>query len=376
MDAVFSLLANSMGGVFGGPRKARTTNIIASPHHHNGDRAPLLSNGKESLRKASFPQAADRHIRSSRHEVGPESYAKMDQQRNFSEIYDHDVTAVPAKKFDFEAFGAVPNGWVKSTSRLPQAFLFAGSTCMVIEREEESADGVPTIELRVLVALSEAAVDLQRAKWLCRRPGFNAEAAYLCHLCRSRECKASGSVVLEFDYPRGESLADVLSQEQQLSDAEVRVLVHQLMKLVVFAANKPLRLLGFIDPSMVFLNEQRELMKFVPLGCLLSYSGAKAATYQAVESGADWALAPEVKRAVLTNDRSLEQDMDIAIITDAYAVSVLALRALGQRRVDDKGIEIDIPDLAHDMLKKALHSDPEWRLSAEAALSHPWIAQH
>lgn len=315
-----------------------------------------------------------------RYDKSDSSYRKLDLDSRMCLELDEETTAL--NKFDFEAFGTVPTGWVRSTARVPDGFLYVGGSATVIEREvEDDALATAPRDKRVLLALSDAAVDMQRAKWLSRRPGFNAEAAMLCHLWRFKECKAAGVVVFEFDFPRGVSLSERLAEGRQLSHARVQALCRSLLKLVTSLGPAPLRLLGFIDASMVFLSAEDSMEALVPLGCLLSFRGAQTAVFQASQRKEDFCLAPELKMAMVTKDRSLVTDLDMASVTDAYAIAVLALRALGQERMDGADMKVtiqgqtDIPPLARDMLQKALHHEPDWRLSGDAALSHPWLRE-
>ena len=114
-------------------------------------------------------------------------------------------------KFDFEASGAIGKYWIKSGVSAPAGFLLIGGDAIVIERHPDSD---PTVlgQQRVLLALPELAVDMKRARWLSRRGGFSAEAAHLCHLWRCVELKAFGKVILEFGFPKGEPLCDVLQR--------------------------------------------------------------------------------------------------------------------------------------------------------------------
>jgi len=291
---------------------------------------------------------------------------------------DNGIVSFFGIKYDFEAFGMVPQGWVRSTTRVPDAFLYAGGDACVIEKEvqEQSAeDTLPRRERRVVMALPELAVDLKRAKWLSRRPGFTADAASLCHLKRVKECKATGSVVIEFDYPHGVPLSEIL-ESRKLDEGSVQSLVRSLLKLVTSLGPAPLRLLGFIDSSMIFLNLQDALEAMVPLGCLLSFEGAMSTMFQAIQQhGCDVALAPELKTAMIKKDASVMTALDRACITDTYAIGIIALRALGQQRVDGGKniIQIELPPLARDLLQKVLHNEPDWRLAGEAALDHPWL---
>jgi hypothetical protein len=280
------------------------------------------------------------------------------------------------KKFDFEAFGTIPSGWRISAARVPDAFAIVGGSAIVIEKasEEQSQSGAPPPDRRVLLALPDAAVDLQRAKWLSRRPGFTAEAASLCHLRRVKEVKASGSVVVDFDYPRGVPLTEVL-QSRPLNDVSALHLMRNLLRLVTCLGPSPLRLLGLIDVSMVFLNSKDSLEALIPLGCLLSFVGIRAAFFKEFQRNCDPPWPPELKKAVVQNNEGFVTDLDRAPVTDSYAIAVIALRALGQQRVDGKDIQVEVSPLARDMLQKALHHEPEWRLSGVAALSHPWLKE-
>jgi len=181
-------------------------------------------------------------------------------------------------------------------------------------------------------------------------------------------------VVFEFAYPRGQPLSELLKDGRPLSIDKAQLLLYRLLALVTTATFEPLRLSGFIHPSMVYLDPEDNLQAVVPLGCLLTFIGVKANLLQVVQAGQEWALAPEVKCAVLTQNVWILSDVDMATITDSYAVALLVVRALGQDFFDrNKGVQVDVPEIARDMLVKVLHHESEWRLSGRGALNHPWM---
>lgn len=283
------------------------------------------------------------------------------------------------RKFDFEGHGAIRDGWVKSTTLAPHGFVLAGGNAIVIEKECAPGGPVKVPQQRcVLMALPEPAVDLKRAKLLNRRMGFTGEAILSCHLRRITELKAVGTVLLEFDYPSGEPLCDILKPGHALSTANIQQICRDLHGLLTFmmpapGGSTPFRLCGLIHSSNVFLNEDGTLQSLLPIGCILSWAGVCAASSVLQRKGQDSCLAPEIKLTTQKNINLYFDDSE-ALVERAFASDGFAAATLTGQLLDLKFMDPEpIPVKATDFLMKATQHQEEFRLCGPDALCHPWM---
>lgn len=228
----------------------------------------------------------------------------------------------------------------------------------------------------VLLALPGWAVDLERAKWLERLPLRHEDCQKMVLVWSCHQDRCTGNVCFQMDYPHGESLEARLARGP-LEAEQGRKLCFSLVQMILRLQRTMFRLWGFLDASMVFLNEAGELSSVLPMGCLLSFEGAKSFALVALEqSGVH--LPPEVERAVATDDQTLIQKPTMFVATDTYGVAALVLEAMAQAApadVRDKAVMGRLPEDASDFLHKALYNDPDWRLYGRESLAHPWFGR-
>jgi len=147
---------------------------------------------------------------------------------------------------------------------------------------------------RVLVALPDWPVDMNQARWLIKlrdgpKPLVRLWNAELHH----------EHVVLELDLPRGESVASRCNASVCMGEAQACKLCRQLVELLTGLRSTPFHLSGLLDVSLVFLTQYSALSCILPLGCLLSIRGMKAAASSVLEQGGGASLAPEIRDAVI-----------------------------------------------------------------------------
>jgi len=281
---------------------------------------------------------------------------------------------IPRMKVNFERRGAVPVGWRKTLNQVPEAFLFAGGdACVIAEAKDET-------KRRVLLALPDWTVDLQRARWLERMRGRFEDTSLLAKPLRI--IPEADILIFEFEYPSGISLADWVRKCGYMPEVGANVLYKDLMGLSMEFQSSMMRLWGFVDSRMVMLSPYGRLAKLLPLGCLLSFRGATAVVMHNAMAGNR--LAPELAQALAEGNRAVGSNRDLMAGADAYAVAMVTLEALAGRQEElgdswERSAEWErkavdsLTETASDLFHKALYEDPAWRLSVDDALEHPWL---
>lgn len=264
--------------------------------------------------------------------------------------------------------GVIPAGWCVLPEAPPQAFLAVGGAACIIKCE--SSD-----DFRVLLSLRSAAVDLQRAQWLMRE-GSHPKLLKMHRMVSRSDCDAE---IFEFDLPRGQPLSHLLAESGPLEEPEARDLCRELLDLVAPKPGSLLRLWGLIDTSNVFVGfggkgGQPRLRLLIPVGCLLSLSGARAIeSLQAVRGGS---APPELVSAITAADASVAAIALGAGRAEAYASCALIWRAMIFPPARDDGearATRTVSAHARSFLTSALSADPATRLSGPELLGHPWF---
>lgn len=230
----------------------------------------------------------------------------------------------------------------------------------------------------MLLALPSWAVDIQRARWLTKAlnalPGLQA---ILCRLHQVTYVVHFNTVVLEFVYPKGESLSERLGSSKHMSENGARVLCRDLLQVVTDMRQTPLRLWGILPSATVYLDKRGEVCSLLPIGCVLSFRGAKSCAMSMVERAGSKCLPPELDRAIFLTDQDLVEDVEACFAADNYAVAALVLEALVRKRPEDmrqKAVTALLPEASVDLLHKVLYEDWAWRLTGNDALAHPWLS--
>lgn len=278
--------------------------------------------------------------------------------------------ATERRRVNFWALGAIPEGWTKGSREPPEGFFFAGGGGVVVQH---IVDATEIVRQRVLLCLPIWAVDVARVAWFAQYARDNASTSLLCTLWRHVHYEDMGQVVLEFDHPDGESLAQRLAREELLDEAAGKRLCRDLLLLQWKLLSTPLWFGGSIPPTAVHLAADGAVLAVVPVACLLSKTGRRAAAAAAAEGEARSGLAPELCRA-LAGGAGLDAMVQSA--TDTYAAISLALAAMTLATPEQLQKAVNttrLSGLARDLLIKGLQTDPAWRLGLEQALRHRWL---
>jgi len=292
---------------------------------------------------------------------------------------------VPRRSLDLVRMGLIPVGWKKSAIPVPEGVFFAGGDACVIQRVEGCSSGgcldaaggkTQTLQackhdLRVLLALPDWSVDVDRGRWIMRP--LSVDWRYLSRVSQVTRRESSHIVIVEFEYPKGESLEVRLSRGT-MSEEAVQNLYYDLLSLLLGTC---LFFWGFFIPGTIFVFEDGRLASVLPISCLLDFEGAKAAA----SSAAIQKLVPELAIAFGQGDWTLPEYRDRCQFIDSYAIAATMVEALlGQERAEARHTQAVCSDeyvvastVAHDLFQKALQDDPEWRLSARDAFHHPWL---
>mmetsp|Transcript_2247 Transcript_2247/g.5058 ORF Transcript_2247/g.5058 Transcript_2247/m.5058 type:complete len:360 (+) Transcript_2247:58-1137(+) len=283
---------------------------------------------------------------------------------------------MPRADMNFEAMDAIPDGWQQVQEPVPEGFLVLGGAGCVIRETLALRPRSPRPGKRVLLAWPGWAVDLHRAKNLVQQASNLEVQTKVCRLWRVHSVSHFNTVVFEFDMPRGESLSERLERDGPLPETSARSLCARLLRAVSELQRSSLWLWGIVHSSMTFLDRREELCTLLPLGCLLSFKGAKGAAVALAEKFGKSRVAPELDRAVVTTERLLVQDAGARLAADTYGVAALILEALalvGPDDVRNGRVTSSLPEVALDLLHKVLHVDHTWRLTGQDALEHRWL---
>lgn len=299
-------------------------------------------------------------------------------------IHDANEATLPLERtqLDFEAMGVVPSGWAVSPHNPPDGVLaLGGSACLVYQKEPDlSLKGKAVAEspkLKILLALPDWAVDVPRAYSLVQYASNFEGLRKFCRLTRVRRAPRFNQVVFECDLPKGKSLECWLGEHGSLDEEASRELFRELLQIMATlhrTSHSILTLWGLLHPSMVYLGQRGDLVSVMPVGCLLSFAGAKSCALTLCDSMTRHWLPPELDRAILTADRSLIVDVSARSAADTFSAAAVVLHAM--RQVTPDGLhdkEVLLPEAAVDMLSKVLYKDFHWRLPCEDALDHPWL---
>eukprot|EP00929_Paragymnodinium_shiwhaense_P116254 TRINITY_DN8562_c0_g1_i1.p1 TRINITY_DN8562_c0_g1~~TRINITY_DN8562_c0_g1_i1.p1 ORF type:complete len:362 (-),score=71.96 TRINITY_DN8562_c0_g1_i1:318-1403(-) len=279
---------------------------------------------------------------------------------------------IERRYLDFFAQGAVPEGWIITAEDVPGAFSVLGRHSAVIQRIGDFGDPSPGSR-SVLLGIPRWSVDKSRTEWLLKtsglvKPGSFAQLEY------HSDLRSSNTVVCGFRYPVGVPLHVWRIRFGEVSEAAARGLCRDLLQMNVDLQGA-LRFWGLLLPSAVFVTEaaQPVLSSVIPFGCILSWKGT-VATCSDIHPDR---LAPEVVDAFDKGYRRLDIDKNASGKADVYAIAALALEAMAgvpPWQLRDESVQAMLSDMAMDFFAKATFKDPEWRLSMEDALQHPWLS--
>mmetsp|Transcript_79446 Transcript_79446/g.208621 ORF Transcript_79446/g.208621 Transcript_79446/m.208621 type:complete len:388 (+) Transcript_79446:79-1242(+) len=299
---------------------------------------------------------------------------------------------------DFEAMGAIPKGWQRTHDPLPHGFLFFGLEGCLIAPDPSHARGPSGVAAqeaaktrggtsesspsgsclsRVLLAFPDWAVDMPRARWLemaMKRPDMTPK---LCRFRRIHSAPNFNSVVLEFDYPRGEALTRWLDRSDGVISEDGAIgLCRDLLTVVSSLEQMEMPQWGMLHPSSVFVNKSGSLMMLLPLGCLLSYKGALASVLSIVMAQGRSRVAPELYQELNNTEAKLLKNPEATFAADIFAVALIVVEAMAGgaglealQGPSDKGLGAG----ATDLLAKMLYKEHTWRLCGRDALAHPWL---
>lgn len=263
--------------------------------------------------------------------------------------------------FDFEGRGAVASGWrCAENITVPSGFRYMGGDACVIE-------DLSSQRRRVLVALPEWAVDINQTRWLIKlRDGPKT-------LVRLRNVELNhDTAILEFGFPRGESVAQRCKEFACMGEAEACKLCRELVELLTSLRPTPFHLGGLLDVSLVFLTQSSSLSCILPLACLLSLQGWHAAALSVLLHTGPGSLSPEIISAVAGNG-IVSCSTQLRFASDSYAIAALVRTVLNWHPSGPKMQRVS--DVGNDWMIKALYEDPKWRLYGHSALKHPWLSQ-
>jgi len=293
------------------------------------------------------------------------------QRRKLAQAFDifEAPLDLPQVTFNFERTGAIPSGWKLARNvTAPIGFRFTGGDACVIE-------SLSSHQRRVLVALPEWALDMSQCSWLIK---FRDGSKPLVRLWSAE--RYYDNAILEFDFPKGESVAQRHTRSVCMAEREACKLCRELVEFLTGLRSTPFHLSGLLDDSLVFLT-QFSLSCIVPLGCLLSIRGMKAAASSVLDRGGSASLAPEIRDAVIGNG-IIARNSESRFATDSYAIAALVRKVLTWRQLDSMDVHkrrsliMDpISDVGVDWMNKSLYEDPEWRLCGHSSLQHPWFSQ-
>merc|ERR1712113_89265 len=127
---------------------------------------------------------------------------------------------------------------------------------------------------------------------------------------------------------------------------------------------------------MVYISENGRFCGMLPLACVLSAYGAHHAALTVIHSDRATCLAPELTRAVRDADQIMPDDLDTREQCDNYALAAIVLQSMVQASsssMQETLGEKYLPEAPADFLRRALHSEPEWRIQDEQCLQHQWL---
>jgi len=301
-------------------------------------------------------------------------------------LHDTSEASLPMEKkmLDFEAMGAVPTGWALSRDDPPHGVLaLGGSACLIYQNEPdpppEGEAVAQTPKMKMLLALPDWAVDVPRAQSIVQYASNLAGLRNFCRLTRITRAPRFNHVVFECDLPRGKSLESWLDEHGYLDEETSQELFRELLQTMASlhrTSHSIISLWGLLHPSMVYLGPGGDLVSVMPVGCLLSFAGAKSCGLTLCDSMTRHWLPPELDRAIITSDRSLIVDPSARSAADTFSAAAVVLHAMQQVAPDglrDKKVLVLLPEPAVDLFSKVLYVDFHWRATCADALDHPWL---
>jgi len=285
-------------------------------------------------------------------------------------------------RLDFNAMGAVPTGWAVSKDDPPDGLLALGGAACLIHQTKPDVPlkgqvVPPSPKYKMLLALPDWAVDVRRAHNLVQYASNLQGMQKFCRLTRVVRAPCFNQVVVECDLPRGESLESWLGRHGSLDEETSQDLFRELLQIMASmhrTSRSSITLWGLIHPSMVHLGPRGDLVSMIPIGCLLSFAGAKSCGLTLCDSMTMHWLPPELYKAISTSDRFLIVDASARFAADTFAAAAVVLHAM--RQVPPDGLHnsaLLLPESAVDLLSKVLYVDFRWRLSCADAQDHPWL---
>merc|ERR1711879_1033887 len=127
---------------------------------------------------------------------------------------------------------------------------------------------------------------------------------------------------------------------------------------------------------MVYISANGNFCGILPLGCVLSAYGAHRTALTVIHGNRAKCLAPELTRAVCEADHIAPDDLDTNEQCDSYALAAIVLQSMVQASpstMHEISAEGALPEAPADFLRRALHSEPEWRIQDEQCLQHRWL---
>jgi hypothetical protein len=298
-------------------------------------------------------------------------------------IHDANEATLPMERtqLDFEAMGVVASGWVVSRDSPPHGVLvLGGSACLIHQKEPDlpskDKEVAESPKFKMLLALPDWAVNVSRAYNVQYASNFEGLRKF-CRLTRVIRAPRFNHVVFEFDLPEGQSLESWLDEHGSLDDETSRELFRELLQIMTSLHNTShciITLWGLLHPSMVYLGPGGDFLSVIPVGCLLSFAGAKSCALTLCDSIPRRCLPPELDKAMATSDRSLIVDISARIAADTFSAAAMVLHAM--RQVTPDGLfdkELLLPEKLVDLFSKTLYVDFNWRLPCEDAVNHPWL---
>jgi len=228
------------------------------------------------------------------------------------------------------------------------------------------------------------AVDLDKAKMLARlHNSLRDRRCSVCPLLRATQNSLHQVTVLEFEFPEGVPLNEKLKGGGRISEDCGRELCRDLLDSAMGLHTFEMTLRGLMDASMVYISNEsgrEQLCGVLPISCVLTTHGAQRATLSVMRSSAAAAdrLDPQLRNAVTSAEDVLFDEFGANAQWDNYVIAAIVLQALtgaDPRNVKDAYVQRDLTGSSSDFLCKALHWEPEWRLSGDKAFAHPWLVQ-
>jgi len=297
-------------------------------------------------------------------------------------IHDENEATLPMEitQLDFEAMDVLPSGWGLSRDDPPAGLLaLGGAACLIKQKRPDSPPKGKEVvnKFKMLFALPDWAVDVPRAYALVQYASAFEGLQKFCRLTRVARAPCFNQVVFECDLPKGRSLESLLAEHGSLDDEISQELFRELLQIVANlhrTSHSIITLWGLLHPSMVYIGPHGHLTSVIPVGCVLSFAGAKSCAMALCGSMTRHWLPPELERAVEHPDRTLIVDVSARSAADTFSVAAVVLHAMRQVTPDClHNSEVILPESSVDLFCKVLYVDFHWRLPCADALLHPWL---